>query len=340
MNPATALAQKPEELGTNTNNDIPFSLKGKLVDDRGIAYRDFRSGLAPRWGIVWAHIALAHAAVAAILAGLVAMADVTPGGIALGVVGGALIGYALQFLSNFLHEAGHWNLLPDRRANDVAANLMLGWLFGRSVSGYRQVHFQHHRALGTTMDSEIAYFDALRVGYLAAGLLGLKALAALRRWRDMERLVAANGARQGKDWARRAWLAVAAGANLGLTAVLWLGLDAPVAAGAWLFGLLLVCPFLSSLRQLLEHRSEEADPGANYAEVEHGPVNRLFGDGPLASTLGSAGFNRHALHHWEPTVSYTRLGDLERFLMKTQLAPALRERRTTYADTFLRLLEL
>ena len=68
-------------------------------------------------------------------------------------------------------------------------------------------------------------------------------------------------------------------------------------------------------------------------------MNRLFGDGPLASTVGSAGFNRHAIHHWEPQLSYTRLADLEAYLLRTDAAPLVRERQTSYADTFLRLLE-
>ena len=84
----------------------------------------------------------------------------------------------------------------------------------------------------------------------------------------------------------------------------------------------MVFPFLASLRTLLEHRAEDADPRANYAEVDQGPVNRLFGSGPLASTLGSAGFNRHALHHWEPQISYTRLKDIEAYLLRTEVGPA------------------
>ncbi len=134
------------------------------------------------------------------------------------------------------------------------------------------------------------------------------------------------------------WLAVAAAVNAGIAAGL-IALGSVTAAVAWLIGLLVVFPFVGSLRQLLEHRSESADPGTDYHQVDHGPVNRLFGDGPLASTVGSAGFNRHAIHHWEPQLSYTRLADVESYLLRTEAAPLIRERQTTYADTFLRLLE-
>ena len=97
---------------------------------------------------------------------------------------------------------------------------------------------------------------------------------------------------------------------------------------------------MASLRTILEHRSEEAEADVDYHHVDHGPTNRLFGTGPIANTVGSAGFNRHAIHHWEPQLSYTRLADLEAYLLRTELAPLVRERQTSYAQTFLRLLEL
>ena len=67
-------------------------------------------------------------------------------------------------------------------------------------------------------------------------------------------------------------------------------------------------------------------------------VTRLFGDGPLARVFGGAGFNRHLLHHLEPQISYTRLGDLEAFVMATSLAPRLDARRASYLGTFAELL--
>jgi hypothetical protein len=113
-----------------------------------------------------------------------------------------------------------------------------------------------------------------------------------------------------------------------------------VGAGrARLLGELAFFPFFVSLRQTLEHRDEEASADVDYRQVDHGATNRLFGDGPVSNTLGSAGFNRHALHHWEPQVSCTRLRDLERYLERTELEPALERRRTSYRETFLRLLE-
>ena len=107
-----------------------------------------------------------------------------------------------------------------------------------------------------------------------------------------------------------------------------------VLIGAWVIGVIAWFPFFGVLRQILEHRDEYANPETDYTTAVHGAIHRLFGDGLLASTLGGAGFNRHLLHHWDPQVSYTRLRDLERFLMDTEGAAYLQAQKTSYTKTF------
>jgi fatty acid desaturase len=322
--------------GRPTIHDIPISLKSTLVDVNGVTYRDFKAGMVPRWAIVWLQLGIAYGVLAGVMAGLIAW---DPAGLLLliaGLGGSLVIGYAIAFINNFFHEAAHYNVVPGRRRNDLITNVMMGPLFGSSIALYRKIHFQHHRALGTTMDSENSYFDPLRVRYLVEGLLGLKVLRTLRRYREVE--VARPRAGSDTRRARLAWLGVAAAVNgsVVLGAAL---LGHWAAAIAWAAGELAFFPFFVSLRQTLEHRDEEARAETDYSQVDHGATNRLFGDGPLASTFGSAGFNRHALHHWEPQISCTRLRDLEGYLERTQLAPYLAERQTSYRETLLRLLE-
>jgi fatty acid desaturase len=321
------------------SNDIPLSLKATLIDDRGMPYREFRKGLEPRWARVWLALGSAYLVLAATVAALVLIEPGLPLAVPVTLAGALIIGYTIHAINCFFHEAAHYNVIPGRRANDLVTNLLMGWMFGSSVALYRRIHFQHHRALGTTMDSENSYFDALRIRYLAEGIVGLRLLRVLRQYRETEAAMAPSPRPPDEGRGRVAWLSVAAVVNLGIVVGLVL-LSSPVAAIAWVAGLLIVFPFMVSLRTVLEHRSEEADPGVDYRTIDHGPVNRLFGSGPLASTVGSAGFNRHAIHHWEPQLSYTRLADVEAYLLRTEVAPLIRERQTTYVDTFLRLLEL
>jgi len=105
----------------------------------------------------------------------------------------------------------------------------------------------------------------------------------------------------------------------------------------WFVGIGVMFPFFAALRQLLEHRHEDADSSIDYHTVDHGIRNRIFGEGIIANTMGGAGFNRHILHHWDPQVSYTRLKEVERFLADTLLAPTLQKHRTSYFETFITL---
>jgi hypothetical protein len=210
-------------------------------------YRAFRDTLTPRWGLVWLHLACGYVAIVVLLALLAAFARIDAAGVASGIVGGIAIGYTILFLANFFHEAAHYNIAPGLARNDLVANLVLGWMLRGSIQMYRPIHFQHHRALGTTMDSETSYFDALRVRYLAAGLFGVKAIRTLRRYGRIEReqrLKRPDGG-QPPRLQRLLWVGLAITCHLGVAAVLWLGFHSLVAALAWLWGVLFVFAAMS-----------------------------------------------------------------------------------------------
>jgi fatty acid desaturase len=256
---------------------------------------------------------------------------------ALVVSGSVLIGFIVAFLQLFLHEAALYNLHPDRRVNDVLCNLFVSGVAGMEVRKYRPIHWDHHRHLGTPMDTEISYFDPLNIRFLVEALLGIRALKviALRRGTLDKEPQAPAGEESGvKPFTLVGGLV----ANLVLLSTL-LYFHQWTLALAWVLGIAAWFPFFGALRQLLEHRDENADPGADYTKVAHGAIHRLFGDGLLASTLGGAGFNRHLLHHWDPQLSCTRLRELEEFLGKTSVAGYLHERTSTYMTTFRRLFQ-
>ncbi len=251
-----------------------------------------------------------------------------------------LIGYWIAYLQLFLHEGGHWNLAPDRETSDWICNLAVGWLTGVDVKRYRKVHFQHHRALGTTDDSEHTYFFPLNLVFLLKGLLGIRTIEVLLARQKVEANLDARSGRNAEaakpDGRLDRQLVVGAATHFGIIAVLAaLGLWAT--AAAWLFGVAMLFPLFGALRQLLEHRDENASAMVDYRTTDHGAFTRMFADGPIANTFGGAGFNRHLLHHWEPTVSYTRLKDLEIFLSDTPLMAIIARRKTTYGRTFVSL---
>jgi len=319
-----------------TAPDLGDISRRALRDDRGVSYFEVRAALTPRWGRLWAGFLAGHVALVAVV---VAMASLSGRSLALDALtvgaGAVAVGYIVHYLVLFQHEAVHFNLAPTRRGNDLACDVLLGPLIGETVASYRVIHLEHHRHLGTPQDTERSYFEPLGARFLLEGFAGVRISRIIRA-----RLAHhADGSRPAPATPRRVpWVLLAAVVLHASVIGGAIALGRPAVALAWALGIGCVFPVVNTTRQLLEHRDDHADRRVDYTTVPHGQVNRLFGSGPLASTLGGAGFNRHLLHHWDPGVSCTQLAALEAFLAGTPVAPSLQQRRTTYVATARRLL--
>lgn len=305
-----------------------------LVTSDGVRFADFRRTLRPRYWRVWVDIGLGYLAIMLIISMMVLAEQNFPSWWPLfALLGAVALGYAIAYLQLFFHEAAHILIAPGRRRNDLLANIFIGSMVGQDIKAYRRFHFEHHRHLGTPLDTERSYFEAINARFLLEALFGIKLLHAMRL-RDTHRDQAGND----QESRRRAlgMLSVALVINVAiLAAAVWNGVWS--VAVAWAAGMLLVHPALNVVRQALEHRDFRADATVDYASVPHGPITRMFGTGVIASSLGGAGFNRHLLHHWEPQISYTRLADLERFLLDTPAREVLLGAGSSYAGAFGRL---
>jgi fatty acid desaturase len=324
--------QITDDLSANFN-DIAM----RLQHPSGQSYRDFRKSLKPKYATVWRDILLGHAGLAATAAVLV-WSPWTGwiGAIAATFVAAMIFGYIHQYLSLFMHEAAHFNIATTRPANDRLANIFLGVIQGYSIQAYRPKHFGHHRELGQPEDPEHHYFHALNWRFFLLTLSGFFTMAEIVRrlpGRSPAAAPKAADAPAAANWVMATGALLHAGIVLGS---FWAGRWE--LAVAWTVGFLIWFPFFSMLRQILEHRDFEASHETDFTQVRHGAITRIFGDGPVANTLGGAGFNRHLLHHWEPLVSYTRLPDLENFLMQTEAEPLMRARHDTYFGSFGKLL--
>src|SRR5262249_30004063 len=215
----------------------------------------------------------------------------------------------------------------------LLCNTFVSGIVGQNIKSYRPIHWDHHRYLGTTMDTEISYFDSLNIKFLVEALLDIRAVKVsfVRRKKLQNREEVSSQAKP-KPYT------LIGGFSFNLAYLfLLLYLEQWTLMLAWTGGVLVFFPFFGALRQLLEHRNEYADPTLDYTKVAHGAIHRLFCDGLIASTLGGVGFNRHLLHHWESHVSYTRLRELEHYLRGTECGAYLQARQTTYWGTFRRM---
>jgi fatty acid desaturase len=339
----TAPAGRPVAVDT-VSGDYSSSfhlVRAGLTDSQGTRYLDFLRTLEPDFGRVRRDLAIGYILLIASAGVAVAMARAGAPFLLTVPVGAVLIGYWIAYILLFIHEAAHYNLSPSRERNDRLCNWLVSWFIGTTAAQYRIVHFQHHRALGTVDDSEITYFSPLDPGFIFKTLFGVRSLEVILRRRKL----VAGGKAQVEQAAknanssaeRRVMLICGVAAHGAIVFGLWLaGGFAP--ALAWIVGVGMVFPFFGALRQLLEHRAEEAQSAVDYTTTDHGAFTRMFGTGAFSSTFGGAGFNRHLLHHWEPKVSYTNFLALEGFLLDTKLGPVVEARRSSYVATFVKLM--
>jgi fatty acid desaturase len=307
-------------------------------------WTSFRKTLRPSYGMVWSDITLCLLLMIGGFATHVAVVCIWGEvfGLKVGFLFALWIGFWLNAILTFGHEAAHYNLSPNRVRNDVLADWTIWLFFPETTKNYRRSHWQHHLHLGDLQDTEISYHNCLSPWFLARALTGIYLLELISRYIFRRRPDAS---------ARKAPRSAPPGSTANrITPVLrtlavhsvFVGLailfHAYTSAAIWVIAAVFVFPFFASARQILEHRAADAPCGTDFGLVPQGPVNRLFGTDLFSRYFGAAGFNRHLLHHWDPTVSYTRFNEMQVFFSGTHLRGSMGQAQSSYWWTFIALL--
>jgi fatty acid desaturase len=107
-----------------------------------------------------------------------------------------IVGTRQHALAVLGHHAAHYHVSRNKRLNDWLANLFAAWPIGYSLSGYRRLHFEHHRTVGTVADPEMMMFrkfarkwsaDADTFKLFVTDLLGCGTHELLVLWYDLMR---------------------------------------------------------------------------------------------------------------------------------------------------------
>lgn len=309
--------------------DLEDVQKQSVVSQTGQTYLQFRKTLAPNYRRVTLELFGGWAVLLVLALGLgLARTDSWAMGLVTAVGGGALTGYTIAYLHLFFHEAAHFNLAADRAQSDRLANLFLGPLLLSCVEFYRCIHFAHHRLLGTNGDTENSYFQPLSPRFLLYSVSGQRvAQVLLSRTRTQSVFIA----QQDRAKHRRFFLMGAAGhAGVVLAS---LAAQSWILAVGWSLGVFCFTPFFGAVRQLLEHRRTGVGL-KDFSTENQGKFTRTFTPDLFGLTFGAAGFNRHLLHHWDPTLSYTCLEAVEHFVLTTPLRAGYLASRKSYLAVF------
>jgi fatty acid desaturase len=301
-------------------------LRRTVVDPSGVSYATFRNDLKPKYLRVWTELAAGYLSLAALAALAVATEDYSLVLAVLACVPFAFaMGYVLHFLAEFQHAAAHYNLSSDPLRNDLAANLVLGLLLATDIKVYRAIHMMHHKWHGTIRDPENAYVSELNAAYFFRWLSGRGTIEKLLAGPVLEEgEVSASAARSAM---RLRLVSLALHAAIALTAIY---LHFYVFALSWALAVGIVFPLLSDMRVILEHRRPDADPNEDYTASDHGAFTRMFRGRLIARTFGGAGFDKHLLHHIDPSVPFERLDEMDAFLRTTEASTLLNERTHSY----------
>lgn len=207
-----------------------------------------------------------------------------------------------RILSEWFHEATHWNLVPGRRWNDALADLLIGTFNGTRVRNNRAGHFRHHAVTVyfTADDPDTRGSAAASRGELVRGLLrDLSGASALTTF-----LAAARGGEGRNLPAALAWL----GALLLLHGAL---LVWSVLAGRadiypiYFVTLLTLYPIANRFRLYAQHASLETD--GSY-KLNGSGASRTFHASLVEQVLlHSPMIMYHNEHHAAPNLPYRAL---------------------------------
>ncbi len=313
----------------NNLEEIAFE---EVVTGQGLSYAAYRETLTPKYSKVIFDIGKGYFFLILVSALTIYFTNSNPFYWWLLFPASVLTGYIAAYLALFIHEAGHYNIHRNKKTNDRLATILLCLPFGLSIRSYRKIHWQHHVHLGTPDDTEISYFRAITSLFVFETLTGIHLLRTMVL-KNQKTVLNEQQLRESRKM-------LIAGAIFHLIVIIpSFILGAWAFAVSWILGFGIFFPFFASIRQVLEHRDEIANAKTDFTKQVHGKISRLFVNNILSSSFGSAGFTRHMLHHWDPQISYTRLNDIETFLLQSEkTASLIMDSKTSYSSVLRKML--
>jgi len=230
-----------------------------------------------------------------------------------------------------VHEGAHFHLAKNRVLNDLLSNLFAGIFVGTEIKSYRYIHNKHHQELGNSLDPENSYAEEFDLTWIFTALLGIRVIKTLFK-------------RQKVEQSRKQLVMLLSSMMFHLIIIYTLfKLSGVFTVLVWILGFFIIMPFFGSIRNILEHKFQmdvaDLDNLESSLEIVPKYTTRIFTKSYFSKILGVAGFDRHLIHHWDPSIAAINLGAVNNFLLTTELGPMLRELPTTYTKAFLRVLK-
>ncbi len=216
----------------------------------------------------------------------------------------------LRMLSEWFHEAAHWNIVPGRALNDLVGDLLIGTMIGTRVKSNRPGHFAHH-AMTTffipddpdTIGQAVINRKEL-VGGILRDLCGYTTIAAYLDTMRMDMENSKNASIWNVCWF--VWLAIVHGTGVVLTVRAGHSEIYPI----YVIGVLCLYPVTNRFRLFTQHAWLRQD-GSVYL-VNSGASRTYHGSLLVQLFLISPMIMYHYEHHARPTLPYRALRAISR----------------------------
>lgn len=309
-----------------------------LIDNNGVTYSEFRKTLRINYStilidiflsisMIFFSIFLFYVSKNYFYISLILLLPVT-----------LFISFWKQSYKMHFHEAAHFNLSNNKKFNDFLANTLFTPFTGMWVDNYRRSHWKHHNYLGELNDTEISYHKPISTFEILKKLTAVYLVQTVLRY--YSNFKNNNSSNIENDKIKFGLLSSIFLMLLVQTAIILLLFYyvSLICAVAWTVSIIIFDPFISGIRQTLEHRNENAMKNNDYSKISHGATNRIFGNDFISKHFGAAGFNKHLLHHYDPSISYTEFEKLEKYLLNTKLRDDIKKNTTSYFKIFNKIL--
>ncbi len=241
---------------------------------------------------------------------------------------------SLQFhMLNLAHAGLHWHLLPNKKWNDLITAWVLSYPIGTNLHYARHEHFQHHLHFNTEKDPVRVYYENTcfqnRTSLVLYFLKKLLIIDSVGRLISLLRI--GHRTSKSETYNYSEFVKMISVQFIILFCFTWYD-KASDYFFFWLLPAMTVANFLLAFRSYVEHAKSE--PFENTSST----TGLYLIDAPYLEKiwLGSFGFDRHAMHHFYPTIPYYQMHKYEKETLKNPSMTCLYSSRKGYLSFFLK----
>ena len=248
-----------------------------------------------------------------------------------------IIGLIFHHIQNIIHAAIHNNLHKNLKINDFIANI-LGLFTASEINEVKKIHWKHHKFVGTYDDPEGSYLYPLNLKKIIFYFLGI---AMVQYALGYSKQTSKNDE---KNFFNKILTLFTLHRTFSLIfhltclSFFYFYLQSSIIFFSWIYAFFALLPFFNSMQNILEHAETNEIRKSSIYKIK--PVNRNFASDFFSKYIyGNFGSNKHALHHWDPSIHYSSLDEVCVFLEQSNFSETIKNHKSNYFEALKKILK-